>query len=154
MTDNCLPISSYEVRKYIEEELIITDILPSKVSWRDTDVGETGTTVTYQIRAVNKRGPSIWSEPLFVKVGTVPVPPTDLKVVEFVNTETVKMEWTPSEQILNNPAVTSYRVYLDKLDGNPADLVYDTGKRALSTIVTINGLELGKEYGISVAAVN
>jgi len=114
----------------------------------------TGTTVTYQIRAVNKRGPSIWSEPLLVKVGTVPVPPTDLRVIEFVNTETVKMEWTPSAQTSNNPAALSYRVYLDKLDGNPADLVYDSGKRALSTTVTINGLELGQEYGISVSAVN
>jgi len=48
----------------------------------------------------------------------------------------------------------SYRVYSDDGSGNKPKLVYDTGRGAISNLVTIRGLVTGLSYNLTVHAVN
>jgi hypothetical protein len=57
-------------------------------------------------------------------------------------------------EILSNLPVIAYRVYLDDLSGNDPVLSYDTGHRSLTNLVTLNNLLVGRDYKITVRAVN
>jgi len=48
----------------------------------------------------------------------------------------------------------SYRVYSDDGSGNTPSLVYDTGRGAMTNLVTIRGLVTGQTYILTVHSVN
>ena len=48
----------------------------------------------------------------------------------------------------------SYRVYSDDGSGNQPKLVYDTGRGAITNLVTIRGLVTGHTYNLTVRSVN
>jgi hypothetical protein len=71
-----------------------------------------------------------------------------------VQPDQVQITWTKGSDIAGNPELLAYRVYLDDGSGNDPALVYDTGSRALTTLVTITDLMVGHTYSITVKAAN
>jgi hypothetical protein len=75
LTDGCLTILSYTVSKDGVDHA--TDIDPSLTSYTDdiTTDGSIGDLITYQIKALNHAGESIYSESLTIMVGLKPNQP-------------------------------------------------------------------------------
>jgi hypothetical protein len=75
LIDGCLTILSYTIAKDGTDH--VTDIDPSLTSYTDdiTTGGSIGDLITYQIKAVNYAGESIYSESLTIMVGLVPNAP-------------------------------------------------------------------------------
>lgn len=55
---------------------------------------------------------------------------------------------------MGNPSTTAYKIYLDDGSGNEPQLVYDTGRKSLTNLVTISDLETGKTYTVTVRSIN
>lgn len=66
----------------------------------------------------------------------------------------MQVTWTEGAVIATNPSVKAYRVYLDDGSGNDPQLVYDTGLKSLTNLVSIAGLNIGHTYTLSVKSVN
>ena len=64
-------------------------------------------------------------------------------MVEFITADSVQIKWDEGDVITSNPAVIAYRIYLDDYSGNTPALVYDTGHRSLTNLVTISDLTVG-----------
>lgn len=83
--DGCLPILSYSISKNGVEAIAGVDPSLTTVTDDISVGGAIGTSITYQIKALNVNGASQYSEPLTVKVGLVPNPPTGLAIRQILS---------------------------------------------------------------------
>jgi hypothetical protein len=154
VSDGCLPILSYTLSRDNGDHIM--NIAPSlKQITDDLSVsGSTGDVISYKLKAKNQAGFSTYSQTLVVKVGSVPNAPVSLTTVKFNIANEVQVTWNEGSAIAGNPPTLAYRVYLDDGSGNEPVLAYDTGKRALTNLVTIKGLTTGQTYILTVRSVN
>ena len=151
LDDGCLPVLHYVISRDAVD--LDETVAPDLNSFTD-DISSTadfplGTLITYEIKAVNHAGASLYSEPLVVTVGQAPNPPTDLEISRRISETSVEIQWEADVYIANNLPTTSYLVYLDDLSGNEVE-PYSVS----SPETTLSGLELGHSYQVSVSAVN
>jgi hypothetical protein len=150
-----LTIRSYTIEKNGLE--YATQISPTLTSYQDSlsnGDGSVGASISYRIKALNEAGESVYSEALNIIVGTVPNAPQNLVKLEHPAADKVKITWEEGIELIDNPPILAYRVYLDDGSGNDPVKVYDTGHRSLTNFVTINDLIIGHVYRITVTAIN
>lgn len=70
-------------------------------------------------------------------VGLKPNAPENLSLFQILSETSMQITFDEGAEILNNPPTLAYRVYLDDSSGNNPELVYDTGRKALTNLITL-----------------
>ena len=87
-------------------------------------------------------------------VGLKPNPPQNVSRVNILSETSIQISFEEGSEIQDNPPTLAYRVYLDNGTGNDAELVYDTGRKALTNLITLSDLKIGHSYQVTVTQVN
>lgn len=145
---NGSPITNYKL--YKDNGLGVYYKIYSGLKTEYTDSGlSSGGSYTYMIRAVNKAGSSIDSDPLVGIAGALPSPPTDL-TIDLQSSTTLTFSWSVPDDS-GGLVVQNYTVNEDA-----ADLVYgsDIVLTVLTHSMTVDPADIGKTFSFKVAAQN
>jgi len=85
LKDGCLSILSYTVAKNGVEHLTNIDPSLTQISDNIEVGGSIGDLITYEIKALNHAGASIYSESLTIMVGLKPNPPQNVSRVQILS---------------------------------------------------------------------
>ena len=85
MRDGCLTILSYTVAKNGSDHLTNIDPSLTQLTDRIEVGGSIGDLITYEIKALNHAGSSIYSESLTIMVGLKPNPPQNVSRVHILS---------------------------------------------------------------------
>lgn len=156
MTDRCLTILSYTIAKDGVDIPALSVVHPS-LTQVDDDIqlnGAVGTQLTYKLKARNQAGFSVYSEELTITVGFLPSQPLNLVATQMISESEVQLTWDKPQEILSNPAILAYKIYLDDGSGNQASMVYSTSSKSLTNVANVRDLIVGHVYNIFVTAMN
>lgn len=144
-----IPVSRYDIMVSSGAGTEIVSVIPDGsttytklIDSLNEESLKNGTEYTFQVRAVNElNGEGSWSNPVTAVPGT-PEAPVIISAVPASGK--ISVEWTVPQS--NSSKITSYAIYLN----GEATPVLTT----IKTSAVIDGLENGKEYAVTVSAIN
>jgi hypothetical protein len=146
--DNSTDEQGFKVERSINSGpwSLFTTLPANTTSFTDTNEDVCGNDYSYRVYAYNQNGNSVYSNIATTGVFTcsAPAPITDLKI--YSSTSSVTLDWTADNEN------TSYEVQI--VDNMTKTLALDSGLDVTQIPFTINGLEKGITYTITIFATN